>query len=310
MELIPMVMEQNYAPFEVIVINDNSWDDSADILKAFQVRYPGLHVTHLDEEKQRMQGKKFAITLGIKAAKYDRILLTDADCRPGGKEWISTMMNHSEKGIILAYSPFLKTPGLLNALIRFDAFQTALNYLGLAQAGMPYMGVGRNLSYTKDVFFKVGGFRSHIHLMSGDDDLFINQVANKGNTAICIHPDAHMTTAAKETFSDWLKQKRRHFSVAPKYKFSHRFLLFLFPACYWLMIISATLSLVFNTSLLLVITPLFLRYLVQFLIFRQSAKWLLNKDLSFLAWFYEALIMVFMPFVALWGMIAKPVTWR
>jgi cellulose synthase/poly-beta-1,6-N-acetylglucosamine synthase-like glycosyltransferase len=146
--------------------------------------------------------------------------------------------------------------------------------------------------------------------MSGDDDLFINQVANKGNTAICIHPDAHMTTAAKETFSDWLKQKRRHFSVAPKYKFSHRFLLFLFPACYWLMIISATLSLVFNTSLLLVITPLFLRYLVQFLIFRQSAKWLLNKDLSFLAWFYEALIMVFMPFVALWGMIAKPVTWR
>jgi len=310
MDLIPSVLEQNYPNFEVIVINDNSWDDSADILKALQVRYPNLHVTHLDEEKQRMQGKKFAITLGIKAAKYERILLTDADCRTLGPNWIREMMTGIDRPIILGYSPYKRQKGILNALIRFDAYQTALNYFGMAMSGLPYMGVGRNLSYTKDTFFKVGGFRSHMNLLSGDDDLFINQVANSKNTSVVISLESQMETEAKSTFFDWIKQKRRHFSVAPKYRFLHRMLLAMFPMSYWLMMIALAALLYLQTSILLVIALLFIRYLIQFIIFRLSAKWLLNKDLAISAWFYEALLMLFMPFVALWGMIAKPVTWR
>ncbi|MEY3399319.1 MAG: hypothetical protein RL220_1913, partial [Bacteroidota bacterium] len=81
-EHIPVLMEQDYPEFEVIVVNDSSWDDTDAILNAFHVHYPNLRIVTLDEEKQNLQGKKFALTLGIKAAKYDTILLTDADCVP------------------------------------------------------------------------------------------------------------------------------------------------------------------------------------------------------------------------------------
>ncbi|MEO0404834.1 MAG: glycosyltransferase, partial [Bacteroidota bacterium] len=129
-ELIPLLMEQDYPSFQVVVVNDNSWDGSFDTLRALEVSYPNLYCIHLDEEKQLMQGKKFALTLGIKGAKHEHLLLTDADCRPNGLHWLREMGKkwNNEKTIVLGFSPYDKTKGLLNKLIRYDALQAGMNY--------------------------------------------------------------------------------------------------------------------------------------------------------------------------------------
>lgn len=310
-ELIPEIMSQDYPEFQLVVVNDNSWDDSEDILKAFQVSYSNLHVTHLNEDKQRMQGKKFALTLGIKAAKYDHVLLTDADCRPAGKNWIRTMVDGAnKKSIALGYSPYRKSKGLLNSFIRFDAYAGALSYLGFARLGMPYMGVGRNLLYDRELFFKVGGFRSHMNLASGDDDLFINQVASSKNTAVVDLPESHVISEPKTKFNAWYKQKRRHLTTAPKYRFMHKFLLALFPFSFYLSWALFIVLLLLHTHPLLVIAPMALRYLFQFFIFSLTSRVLGDRDLRWKAWLLEGGWMIIMPIVSLSVVFRKPNAWN
>lgn len=234
---VPKWMEQDYPNFELIVVNDSSYDDTGDILDALAVSYPKLHVIHIDEEKQNMQGKKFALTLGIKAAKHEMVLLTDADCTPRSAEWIASIVAHYHRGIevVLGYSPFEKQPGWLNKLIRFDNLMVALHYLGAAKKDRPYMGVGRNLSYTTEAFFRVGGFKSHYSIMSGDDDLLVNEIAHKSNTAIVIDKNSQTISKAKKTWKDWVTQKKRHFITAPLYKSKEKFWLTIYPGTWFLL---------------------------------------------------------------------------
>ncbi|MFM7311364.1 MAG: glycosyltransferase [Flavobacteriales bacterium] len=243
-ELVPIIMEQDYPQFELIVINDSSWDDTMSVLKAFTLRYSNLHIVTIDEEKQHMQGKKFAITLGIKAAKYERILLTDADCRPKSNQWIREMAQglNDKHQIVLGYSPYQTQPGWLNKMIRFDTLGIGGFYLGAAKIGTPYMGVGRNLAYQKELFFRVGGFKNHFRLASGDDDLFVNQVASAHNTITVFAPSAQTLSFPKENWSSWFKQKRRHFTTSPYYKASHRRMLGFWPFSFLLMASALLLS--------------------------------------------------------------------
>jgi cellulose synthase/poly-beta-1,6-N-acetylglucosamine synthase-like glycosyltransferase len=201
------------------------------------VTYPQLHVIHIDEEKQNMQGKKFALTLGIKAAKHDIVLLTDADCTPRSKEWISSIVAYYHKGVevVIGLSPMEKSRGWLNKLIRFDNMAVALQYLGAAKRGRPYMGVGRNLSYTPEAFFRVGGFKSHYSIMSGDDDLLVNEIANKNNTVVVFEKNSQTISKAKKTWKEWVNQKKRHFITAPLYKSRDKFWLTIYPGTWFLL---------------------------------------------------------------------------
>ena len=151
-------------------------------------------------------------------------MLTDADCVPATENWIERMQEGfaGDISIVLGYGSYHKLPGLLNKLIRFDTFHTGMQYLSYSLAGTPYMGVGRNLSYKKSVFFRNKGFSSINHLPSGDDDLFINQVANADNTSIMIDHDAITLSEPKKKFTDWIRQKKRHFSTARFYKPQHK----------------------------------------------------------------------------------------
>ncbi|NNE54749.1 MAG: glycosyltransferase [Flavobacteriales bacterium] len=311
-ELIPLLMEQNYPQFEIIVVNDASWDGTKETLDAFSVSYSNFHTIHLDEEKQRMTGKKFALTLGLKAAKNEFVLMTDADCRHSSRNWITSMMAEFSVGrsIVLGYSPYRKSKGLLNALIRFDAFQIGVMYLSMAKAGRPYMGVGRNLSYRKKLFFDHGGFRSHYHLASGDDDLFINQVANKHNTATCIHPDALAHSEAKSSWKDWWYQKKRHFTTAPHYNFGHKLILGLFPLSWMVMAATAITLLAINKAWMLVTAILIVRYLVQITIFKGSSKLMGNADVAWLSPFLELGMMIANPLIYLSNVFNKPKTWK
>jgi glycosyltransferase involved in cell wall biosynthesis len=220
-----LILEQDYPNFEVILVNDFSEDDSYFLLKSLEEKYPNFKVIHLRENVNFFEGKKLALAVGIKSAKNDLILLTDADCRPAGRNWIKSMTAGFAGNceVVLGYGGYNKLPGLLNNLIRFDTISIALQYMGMAKAGSPYMGVGRNLAYKKSLFFKTGGFTSHYKIKSGDDDLFINMASNAKNTVVAIHPDSFTWSKPKTNFASWFAQKKRHLSTGKYYKAMDKF---------------------------------------------------------------------------------------
>jgi cellulose synthase/poly-beta-1,6-N-acetylglucosamine synthase-like glycosyltransferase len=312
MEHIPVIMEQDYPDFELVVVNDSSWDDTEAILKAMQVRYKNIHVVNLDEEKQNMQGKKFALTLGIKAAKHDYVLLTDADCTPLSDQWIASMMSHvsETKNIVLGVSLFHKQKGWLNKIVRFDSLMTATQYVGFAQSGKPYMGVGRNLVYHRDLFFKVGGFKNHYSIASGDDDLFINQVATNKNTSVAILQHEQTISAPKKTWQSWYTQKRRHFTTAPYYKPQHKRMLAIWPFSLALMWLGLVGSIVFHKLLLIVGGLLLVRYISQVAILHKISKRMSqSRDIAWLAPVLEIHLTVLNFGLYFSNLLRKPQKW-
>jgi len=225
---LPKVLSQNYPVYEVIVVDDQSADESVDVLKAFKKHYSHLEIVYIGQEVVDRPGKKLAISLGIKKAKYPLILLTDADCSPASDNWIRTMARNFTEGkeIILGYSPYQSTSTLLNLFIQYDTFYTALQYLSFALSGIPYMGVGRNLMYSRELFNR-NAFNGQLHIPFGDDDLFVNKNANKINTCVEIHKDSFIVSLSPQNFSKWYRQKRRHLKAGNEYKKSHKIWLFL-----------------------------------------------------------------------------------
>jgi len=224
---LPSILEQDYPEFELIVINDRSEDDTDTVIAQLQLIYPNLRSTFIKDKGKLEHGKKLALTLGVKAAKYPILLLTDADCQVSDKQWIKQMAQHfTNAEIVLGYGPYMSLPGLLNKWIRFETLSIAMHYFSFAKAGVPYMGVGRNLAYTKSIFEKNRGVSSHAYLSSGDDDLLINQIATPQNVALSIDPSSFVYSMPETTFKFWLRQKGRHLSTFKFYKPLHQWLLF------------------------------------------------------------------------------------
>lgn len=225
---LPLVLEQQYAgEWEIIIVDDASKDDTAAVLRDFQRQYPRLRVLHIATKTGA--GKKHALSQGIAAARYESLLLSDADCRPASPHWLAhmaaTLHQKPETALVLGYGPLIPAPGLLNGWMRYETAITAIQYLSFSQAGMPYMGVGRNLAFKKYLYERAGGFGSHTDLASGDDDLLVNAAATASNTAICLHPEAFVYSEGKKTWRDWARQKRRHLSAGKRYRLLHRVLL-------------------------------------------------------------------------------------
>lgn len=223
-ELLPLLEAQEYPTFEIIVVDDRSSDGTYDYLLTNEGNYKKVKFVRILDLPEHFTAKKYALTMGIKKAKNEIILTTDADCRPASTQWISMMIAQltQEKDLVVGFSPYHRYEGNLNALIRYETFQTALQYFSFALAKMPYMGVGRNMMYRKATFWKNNGFQSHLGLLSGDDDLFVNEVATPTNVAICISPETHTPSEPKRTWNDWITQKRRHLSVGKRYKFKNK----------------------------------------------------------------------------------------
>ncbi len=228
--LIPAILEQNYHLFELVIVNDRSFDGSYDYLEALRKQHPRLKIVTVDESKSGMDYKKYALTLGIKAAAHEYILLTDADCMPANKNWILHMQSRFIEGteFVLGVSQYEQRPGFLNAIIRLETLYTAMQYLSFAIRGNPYMGVGRNLSYKKSVFLDNKGFHPHMYTVGGDDDLFVNRLAAKSNTKVSLQYESQTVSIAKTTWTEWIRQKKRHLSVSRYYSTNKKIALFLF----------------------------------------------------------------------------------
>ncbi|MBN8826819.1 MULTISPECIES: glycosyltransferase [unclassified Spirosoma] len=224
-ELLPLLNEQVYPHFEVLVMDDRSTDGTLLFLENDIAHLGRVRFIRIDKEHEHVTPKKYALTIALKKAVYPIVLLTDADCRPASTNWLAGMVTPlvtNQKDITLGFSPYYTQPGLLNLLIRSETLFTAVQYISLALAGSPYMGVGRNLAYRTSLFFANRGFYSHMNVVGGDDDLFVNEVATGKNTAVCLHPDTFTWSAPKETWSEWRQQKRRHLNAGKYYKQRHK----------------------------------------------------------------------------------------
>lgn len=223
-ELLPVLDSQDYPDLEVIVVDDRSSDGSYDYLRTNEGNFKNVTFVHVKALPEHFTAKKYALTMGIKKATKELVLLTDADCRPASDQWAKMMVSQlgEEKDMVFGISPYYKTPGLLNAFIRYETFQTALQYLSFSKIGAPFMGVGRNMLYRREKFWKVNGFTTHLGLLSGDDDLLVNEMATSKNTTICTDTNAFVWSEPKHTFSDWMIQKRRHLSVGKRYTFKNK----------------------------------------------------------------------------------------
>lgn len=305
---LPKVLEQEYPEFEVIVVDDCSSDDTETVLRTLAAKYPVLKYTRILKDEKFLHGKKLALTVGIKSAKYECLLFTDADCYPESRHWLASMSAHFTKGasVVLGYGGYVYKKGLLNNLIRFDGLFIALQYLTYAMRGFPYMGVGRNLAYQRSLFFKNKGFSSHYHLASGDDDLFVSEVANRRNTAVEYHREAHTRTLAKETFYNWIQQKKRHLTTSTHYSAGIILLLGLEPLSRIIYYGSFVILMVSLTFYPYVLAAFGLRLLFQIISIKYATKYLNEKYLLLSSLLYDILL----PFIYLGLVLSNMVNRR
>lgn len=311
--LVPLLLEQNYPQFEIVLIDDASSDTTLEIFEEFEKLHSSIRLVKVENNEAFWGNKKYALTLGIKAAKHEYLLFIDADCLPASKDWIATMSSQftAEKTIVLGYGAYEKKGGsFLNKIIRFETLLTATQYFSWAKLGKPYMGVGRNLAYKREEFFKVRGFIDHMKIRSGDDDLFINQAAEKKNTAVCYIPDSFTYSKPKTSFTDWFIQKRRHVSTAKHYKIFDRNQLGIFYVSQLLFFIVAIVLLAFQFQWIVVLSIIIFRYIFAWVTLGFAAGKLKEKDVMY--WFpiIEIVLIVTQLNVLITNTFSKPIHWK
>lgn len=275
---LPLVLEQNYADYEVIIVNDGSCDDTEEIIKELQKVYHNLYITNIPQETRIISHKKLAITVGVKAAKNEILLFTDADCRPLTPNWITTMVRNfdGQTEFVLGHGNYYRGRGFISKLVSYDTLTIAMQYMGFALLGHPYMGVGRNMAYRKSTFFNHKGFAGFLHVASGDDDLLINAFGKKHNTRIEPSREAETLSLPKTTFRDWYYQKLRHLSTVDVYKSGSKMWIGLEPLTRGLFYLTIILLAIFgyNNPIVLAIAAgsFLLRFLIQFIIINLTAR--------------------------------------
>ena len=282
---LPAILTQQYNDYEVIVVSDNSHDETVQVVEDFQKQYPHLVFVDLNSSVTTIKGKKFPLSIGIKEAKHKLIVLTDANCMPASPYWLQNMAKHFVNGkqIVLGYCSYEKQKGFFNRLLRFDSLQTAIQYFSYSLAKMTYMGRGQNLAYTKDLFMKQRGFASHNHIAYGDDDIFIGRAATDKNVDIEYFSESYTIARPKVNFRRWFKEKKGYLSTRPFYKPGVRFLLGTYSVLNLLFFVFLGLSIGFSVYMLpfliATLSVFVFKTLCQYLVFGFSAAKLKEKDI-------------------------------
>lgn len=294
-QYLPAIMAQRYTNeagkqlFEVIVVNDASTDDTAQVLQAISKHYTNLTVVTVARDAERnLPGKKFALSKALPHINNELMLLTDADCEPASEYWMELMVAplHAGKEIVAGYGKHKQAPGWLNGFIRWETLHTFLQYSTYAMVGKPYMAVGRNIAYTRSILMQAEQAKVWSKLPSGDDDLLMRTMAHDHNTAIVTDPQAFTLSEAKSTMQDWVAQKQRHMSTGKYYKPGIKSLLSVYGiahALIWLLFIP--LLLWGDTEMVLI--AMALRCVTYWFVWAKTADMLQEKQLKLLLPLYD-----------------------
>ncbi|MFY0627148.1 MAG: glycosyltransferase [Reichenbachiella sp.] len=308
--LIPKLLYQDHPDFEVIIVNDRSEDSTYDYM--LEHKTDQLKFVNIDKVHDHINAKKYAITLGVKAAKNDLLLFIDADCEPNSNQWAKLMTQSFSKtdNFVLGVSQYSVGKGILNHFIRLETLWTAINYIGFALLGNPYMAVGRNLAYRKSSFLEHKGFNKFQHITGGDDDLLVNQFGNKKNTQVVISAESLTYSIPKKSWSEYFRQKVRHLSVSKYYRFKDKILLGLqnlSHSLFWIAFISlATLSTQYS---LLAGMVLLRMILILNLAFFTSKKFGDRINLWFVP-FFDIIYVLYINVFGIRGLFTRKVKWK
>jgi glycosyltransferase involved in cell wall biosynthesis len=312
-EFIPLLATQDYPDYEIVLIDDASSDETLDLFEAFEKQYSNIRLVKVANNEAFWGNKKFALTLGIKAAKKEYLLFTDADCYPVSKDWITQMSSQftMSKTIVLGYGAYEKVKkSFLNKIIRFDAMLTATQYFSWAKAGMPYTGEGRNMAYKKEEFFKVNGYIEHMNIRSGEDALFINQAATKKNTAICYIPESFTYSEPHHTFKEWFTRKRRSMFTASFFKPADKLQLNVFYLSQLSFVVLAVLLAALQYNWMFLVPAVLFRYVVTWVTIGYSAAKLREKDTVYWYPVIEIILIFTQLNVFVTNLFSKPVHWK
>ena len=311
-KMVPKLLEQSYTNFEIVLINDASSDETLDVIESFQDQHSNIKLVNVENNEAFWGNKKYALTLGIKAASHDYLVFTDADCVPVSENWLCeiTQQFSSTKKIIIGYGAYAKKKySFLNLLIRFETLMAAIQSFSYAKMGIPYTAVGRNLAYHREEFYRVSGFVNHMKIRSGDDDLFIKDAATGKNTAICFSKESFTISQPKKTVGSWFQQKRRHVSTSSHYKFIHKFLLgtfYITQVLFW----ALTIFLCCTSLWMYAVGILGIRLIIQYSIVGISAKKLNEQDTLYLLPFLEIFLVAIHFGIFISNMTSKPTHWK
>ena len=304
---LPLILQQKYEGLEVIVIDDNSKDGSIDILRKLSSEYSNL----IYESLGSGSGKKDAVARGVEVANHEWLLFTDADCAPSSEHWIAYMTSQikSTTKMVLGYSPFRKMAGSVNTLARVDAFTIGVQYLAFALLGRPYMGVGRNMAYKKELFKETGGFESHKDIRSGDDDLFVQEANVKSDVAVELEVNSQTNSESKTSLASWFSQKRRHTSAGFRYKLTHLFLLGLIQLNIIAFYVLCLYNLSMGTFIWITVFLALIRFYSQYYVLKKSALKLGEIDLLLLSFVLELPLIVINMTAAVSNILFKKRGW-
>ena len=302
-KFLPAVLEQDYPDYQLIVVNHASTDDTGFVLKKFTQKYPHLYVTTIPYSPASYHSKKLALIIGIKAAKNDILLFTDADCKPVSKHWIRQMVRNFDQNtkIVLGYGAYAKSKGLLDKWIRTDTAFIAMQYFGFALQGLPYMGVGRNIAWRKSFFEEKGGFQSHYYVESGSDDIFVNHFGDKTNTKVEFSKESFTVSQQPRRWKEWILMKKRHFGSAKFYRFKYKLLLSLEPISRIFLLLSSITTFWLINFNFWPIFIFFIRELWIFIMFIFSARKLNEKNI----WWFYPIYDIVQPFINFFTFLAK-----
>lgn len=310
-KLLPALQLQKHPQFEVVVVDDRSNDNTYPFLLETSKQVDNLKIVRVDHTPDHLDGKKYALTLGIKAAKNESILFTDADCIPKTDQWISRMSSavNGKDIFTIGYSQYRRKKGLLNLFVRFETLLTGIQYIALALLGKPYMGVGRNLAYKKSFFLAKKGFNRFQGLLGGDDDLMVNQFANKHNTRVSIGKEAMTTSEPKQTWKSFFVQKTRHLSVGKHYKTSDKFVLGLFTVTHIFTWLGLAPALQWGPNMIWPLPVLGLRYVLILMTFIIARKKFGDRFEWWWVPFLDIIFVFYYIFTAAKASFSKNVRW-
>ena len=312
-DLLPSLLNQDYPDYEIVVVNDCSDDETEEYLKDIERRETKIKPVQLHQHLNFFNGKKFPLSMGIKSAKNDLLVFTDVNCTPADDQWLRSVVNcyKNNTEVVIGYSPYVRKKGLLNQLMRFDALQFALQYLSAALNKRPVLGIGKNLSYRKELFYRHKGFTSHYTTSAGDDDLFINHAARGKNTEALIDAEHGITTMPPQGFALWTRQKSSRYSTIPAYDGTSKAFLGLFTWSHLLFYATFIALICLKPAFCVAGKPVLyipilvffflLRYVSQMVIYHGASKRLGEKGLLPGLLFYDLIFAILTPILRLMG---------
>ncbi len=283
-KLLPVLLNQNYHTFELVLVNNASTDETLDVFKEFASYVPYVRIVNVQNNEAFWGSKKYALTLGIKASSYEYLLFLDGKDHIGSPDWILQMSSHFtlNKTIVMGVSQYPKTKGFFNKFLRFDLAFSQLQSFAWSKLGQPFSTELPNLGYKKEVFYNVNGFIDHMNIANFTNELFLNQAATHKNTAICEWNEVAVTLTAPKNFSSFSAIKKRQSKLLSTYAFSQQFKIRLFNCSLFAFYLIAILLLILQTEWIITTALIVFRFILAWAVTAKSLQKFRQRDVVWL----------------------------